>query len=200
MFRSAIKPVWIAAVLLGVALAAGTQVAVTAAATRQAAEQVDPPPIAESPTISEVEPLFLPGLPQDDTEESGEAGTGEALDVRARVSEVARGLLTPSDLQLILRGEWSALADSAKSKLYDLLVAAGATPVEAASILGRDWDSLQYFAKERLAQVLGEQLGISAELAAAVLDGDWEEARGLAQVEAVEELLGRFVATSEATG
>lgn len=121
-------------------------------------------------------------------------GRVTAEDVATKVSSVTRGLLTPSDLQLILKGEWEALAESAKSKLYDMLVANGATPVEAASIMSQDWDSLQYYAKERLAQVIGEQLGVSPELAAAILDRNWEEARNLAQVQAVEELLGQFLA------
>ena len=213
MFRSAMKPAWIAAVLVIAILAAGAQAAVTAAGTSPAVEQL------ETDTGGEVEPAPRPGLPPDEaTEPAAEPAdtdweptappqqadpaqlADELHDVRARVSEVARGLLTPTDVQLILKGEWRALADSAKSKLYDLLVAAGATPVEAASILNRDWDSLQYFAKERLAQVLGEQLGISPELSEAALDGNWEEARNLAQVEAVEVLLGRFLTTSEATG
>ncbi|HLS90200.1 MAG TPA: S-layer homology domain-containing protein [Limnochordia bacterium] len=111
-------------------------------------------------------------------------------DVVTKVSNVTRGLLTPSDLRAIIAGDWDAVADSLKSVIYDELVKRGLTPVEAAAVMNRDWDSLRAYAKDHLAQVIGEFLGISADLAIAVLDRDWERARELAQVEAVEQLLG----------
>ncbi len=111
-------------------------------------------------------------------------------DVVTKVSNVTRGLLTPSDLRAIIAGDWDAVADSLKSAIYDELVKRGLTPVEAAAVMSRDWDSLRAYAKDHLAQVIGEFLGISSDLAIAVLDRDWERARELAQVEAIEQLLG----------
>src|SRR5690606_15793050 len=101
--------------------------AVTAAGTSPAVEQL------EVETGRGVEPAPRPGPPPDPAAGPSAPAEGvewepaapppaagadeaeeELQDVQARVSEVARGLLTPTDLQLILRGEWGALADSAK--------------------------------------------------------------------------------------
>lgn len=111
-------------------------------------------------------------------------------DVVAKVSNATRGLLTPSDLRAIIAGDWEALTDSLKSALYDELVRRGVSPLEAAAILTQDWASLQGYARERLAQAIAGYLGISDELAVAVLERDWARARELAQIEAVEQLLG----------
>jgi len=111
-------------------------------------------------------------------------------DVVAKVSNTTRGLLTPSDLRAIIAGDWEALTDSLKSALYDELVRRGVSPLEAAAILTQDWASLQGYARERLAQAIAGYLGISDELAVAVLERDWARARELAQIEAVEQLLG----------
>lgn len=117
-------------------------------------------------------------------------------DVASKVTHFTRGLLTPNDLRAIIAGDWDALTDSLKSTLYDELVRRGATPVEAAAIMTQDWDSLQLYAKDRLAQVIGAQLGITTDLAIALLDRDWERAKELAQLEAVEQLLGQFLIDS----
>ena len=114
-------------------------------------------------------------------------------DVATKMNHMTRGLLTPSDLQAIIRGDWDALGDSIKSKIYDELLARGATPVEAAAIMTQDWDSLKNLGKKRLAQVIADQLGITADLAIAVLDRDWQTARELAQAEALEQLLGQIL-------
>jgi len=114
-------------------------------------------------------------------------------DVATKMTNVTRGLLTPSDLQAIVRGDWNAVGESLQSKLYDQLLAQGATPVEAAAIMTQDWESLKGLAKRRLAQAIGEQLGITTDLATALLDRDWETARELAQTEALEQLLGQFL-------
>ena len=114
-------------------------------------------------------------------------------DVAAKVSGITRGLLTPNDLRLIIRGDWDALGDSLKNTVYNQLLERGVTPVEAAAIMNQDWESLKSYARERLAQVIAAQLGVTTDLAMALLDQDWEKARELAQIEAVEQLLGRFL-------
>lgn len=111
-------------------------------------------------------------------------------DVVTKVSNVTRGLLTPSDLRAIIAGDWNAVTESLKSTIYDELVQRGVTPVEAAAIMSQDWTSLRGYARDHLAQVIGGYLGISADLAIALLERDWDQARELAQVEAVEQLLG----------
>lgn len=110
-------------------------------------------------------------------------------DVVTKVSSVTRGLLTPSDLRAMIAGDWNAVADSLKSTIYDELVKRGLTPVEAAAIMNRDWASLRTYAKDHLAQVIAGFLGVSSDLTIALLDRDWDRARQLAQVEAVEQLL-----------
>lgn len=111
-------------------------------------------------------------------------------DVVTKVSNVTRGLLTPSDLRAIIAGDWAAVTESLKSTIYDELVKRGVTPVEAAAIMDRDWASLRGYARDHLAQIIAGYLGVSADLAVAVLDRDWDRARELAQVEAIEQLLG----------
>ena len=57
--------------------------------------------------------------------------------------------------------------------------------------MDRDWASLRgYNGRDHLAQIIAGYLGVSADLAVAVLDHDWDHARELAQVEAIEQLLG----------
>ena len=51
-------------------------------------------------------------------------------DVVTKVSNVTRGLLTPSDLRAIIAGDWAAVTESLKSTIYDELVKRGVTPVE----------------------------------------------------------------------
>ena len=110
-------------------------------------------------------------------------------DVVTKVSNVTRGLLTPSDLRAIIAGDWGAVTESIKSTIYDELVKRGVTPVEAAAIMSQDWASLRGYARDHLAQVIGGYLGITSDLAIALLERDWDRARELAQVEAVEQLL-----------
>ena len=120
-------------------------------------------------------------------------GVVTQADVVTKVSGITRGLLTPNDLRLIIRGEWDALGESLKNTIYNQLLERGLSPVEAAAIMERDWASLKEYARDRLAQVIAAQLGVTTDLAIALLDRDWERARELAQIEAVEHLLARFL-------
>lgn len=113
-------------------------------------------------------------------------------DVAAKVLGITQGLLTPSDLQSIIRGDWKALGESLQNTIYNQLVERGLTPVEASAIMTQDWDSLKEHAKERVAQVIAAQLGVTSDLAYALLARDWELARELAQAEAVQHLLGQL--------
>ena len=114
-------------------------------------------------------------------------------DAATKVTGITRGLLTPSDLQHIIRGDWQALGDSLKSTIYDQLLARGLTPTEAGAIMTQDWNSLKDYGRDRLAQVVAAHLGITADLAFALLEQDWVRARELAQVEALQHLLGQFL-------
>lgn len=111
-------------------------------------------------------------------------------DVVTKVSNVTRGLLTPSDLRAIIAGDWEAVGESLRSAIYDELVRRGVSPVEAAAIMTQDWESLKGYARDHLAQVISGYLGISSDLTIALIERDWARARELAQVEAVELLLG----------
>jgi len=111
-------------------------------------------------------------------------------DVVTKVSNATRGLLTPSDLRAIIAGDWKAVTESLRSTLYDQLVARGLDPVEAAAVITQDWESLRGYARQHVAQAVAEYLGISPDLAMALLERDWPRARELAQIEAVEQLLG----------
>lgn len=119
-------------------------------------------------------------------------------DVVTKVSNVTRGLLTPGDLRAIIAGDWDAVTESLKSTLYDELVKRGVSPVEAAAIMSGDWESLKGYARDHLAQVIAGYLGISTDLAIAVLERDWSQARELAQVEAIEQLLGDLLLETSA--
>ncbi len=114
-------------------------------------------------------------------------------DVASKVTGITRGLLSPNDLRYIIQGDWAALGDSLKSNIYDELVERGVTPVEAGAIMSQDWASLQVYGRDRLAQVIASQLGVTTDLAFALLEQDWEQARELAQAEAVQQLLGQFL-------
>src|SRR5690606_34291423 len=94
-------------------------------------------------------------------------------DVVTKVSNVTRGLLTPSDLRAIIAGDWKAVTESLRSTLYDQLVARGLDPVEAAAVITQDWESLRGYARQHVAQAVAEYLGISPDLAMALLERDW---------------------------
>ncbi len=114
-------------------------------------------------------------------------------DVVTKVSNVTKGLLTPEQLKAAIRGDWTSVAEGFQVTLYNQLLDFGATPMEADSIMQKDWASVQGLARERLTKALGASLNLSDELVIAVMDQDWVKARELAQSQALQSLLSRLL-------
>lgn len=119
-------------------------------------------------------------------------------DVATKISEVVKGVLSPSDLQAMVAGDWEKVTDSLKNRLYEELVAQGISPVEAAAIMNQDWNSVREYAQSHAAELIADQLGITRELASLLLAGDWESASELAQTQALERILGDWLMESGA--
>jgi hypothetical protein len=120
-------------------------------------------------------------------------GVATVAEVTNKVSGITRGLLTPEQLQAVIRGDWAAVASGFQVTLYNQLLAVGATPAEADSIMQQDWNSLTYHGQERLTQALSNYLSLSKELTAALLDQNWAEAWRLAQVEVTQLVLSHLL-------
>jgi hypothetical protein len=114
-------------------------------------------------------------------------------DVVTKVSNVTKGLLTPEQLKAAIRGDWTSVAEGFQVTLYNQLLDFGATPMEADSIMQKDWASVQGLARERLTKALGASLNLSDELVIALMDQDWVKARELAQSQALQSLLSRLL-------
>ena len=114
-------------------------------------------------------------------------------DVVNKVSNVTKGLLTPEQLKAAIRGDWPTVADGFQVTLYNQLLDLGATPIEADSIMQKDWGSVQGLGRERLTKALGATLHLSDELVVALMDKDWRLAQELAQAEAMQAVLGRLL-------
>jgi hypothetical protein len=120
-------------------------------------------------------------------------GAATVAEVTNKVSDITRGLLTPEQLQAVIRGDLAAVASGFQVTLYNQLLHVGATPAEADSIMQKDWNSLTYHGQERLSQAMSNYLSLSKELTASLLNQDWNEAWKLAQVEVSQLVLSRLL-------
>ena len=69
----------------------------------------------------------------------------------------------------------------------------GLTEEETNALLAQEWERLPALGQSRLAQALGSELGVAPELIEALMSRDWTTARNLAELEAAEMLLSRFL-------
>jgi hypothetical protein len=126
----------------------------------------------------------------------GKATTEEVVN---KVSSITKGLLTPEQLKSAIKGDWASVAGGFQVTLYNQLLDVGASPSEADAIMQKDWSSLGVLGRDRLGQAFGKYLGVSNELATALLDQNWPEAKQLAEVEATQAVLGRLLFCSNAS-
>lgn len=114
-------------------------------------------------------------------------------DVFNKVSTLTKGTLTPEQVDALSKGEWRTVSKELMPSLKERLVKYGMTEEEADSILAQDWNTLGQLAKERVAQAVSEQLGISQDLTLALLDQNWKQARTYAEIEAAQYVLTKFL-------
>ncbi|HHV62462.1 MAG TPA: S-layer homology domain-containing protein [Firmicutes bacterium] len=114
-------------------------------------------------------------------------------DIAAKVSILTKGTLTPAQVEALAEGRWGSVKKDLTPALRDRLVGYGLTPEEADGLLAQDWTKLTDLAKQRLARAVSEELGISAELATALLNQDWQQAKTYGQIEAAQYLLAKLM-------
>lgn len=118
-------------------------------------------------------------------------------DVANKVTDITADLvgeiLTPEQVQAVIKGDWDAVADGFRYNLYEQLLGMGVEPWEAESLLAQDWQSLQGAAKDRLVQAVSKALDISPELTLALINRDWEAAKNFGQVEVTQKLLSSLL-------
>lgn len=121
------------------------------------------------------------------------SGTVTKEDVTGKISHLTKGILSPEQVEAIARGDWEAARAGLYPALKNRLIGYGVSDVEADALLSRDWNTLEAAGKERVAQVLADELGISAELAEAVLSQDWNNARVYAQIDVAQMVLSKLL-------
>ena len=121
------------------------------------------------------------------------SGKPNTDDLFARLNALTKGVLTPETVAAILAGDWDAVRGGLETILFDRLVEMGLSPGEAQSLLARDWVTLDLLSREELTQALSSRLGISTELAEAILSRDLARVKELLQTELVALALGRLL-------
>ncbi|MGQ9779121.1 MAG: S-layer homology domain-containing protein [Bacillota bacterium] len=124
------------------------------------------------------------------------SGKANANDLAARLQALTKGLLKPETVAAILAGNWDVARQDLEMILFDRLVEMGLTPGEAQSLLARDWVTLDLLSRQELIRALSSRLGISTELAEAILGRDLARVKELLQTELVALALGRLLAPS----
>ena len=114
-------------------------------------------------------------------------------DLLSRISSMTQGKLKPEQISEIASGDWSPLQDDAKGGIYNELVAKGLTPAEAESIMVRDWGYLDTLSRDRLAQALSAQLGITQEFSQALLTKDLPKIKEYGKIELATAALTRLL-------
>ena len=114
-------------------------------------------------------------------------------DIFSKVSTLTKGTLTPEQVDALSKGKWSTVSKELTPALKERLVGYGMTEEEASSILSQDWNTLGQLAKERVAQAVSEQLGISKDLSLALLDRNWQQAKTYAEIEVAQYVLTKLL-------
>ncbi|HHY46732.1 MAG TPA: S-layer homology domain-containing protein [Firmicutes bacterium] len=114
-------------------------------------------------------------------------------DLANKVSVVTKGALTPDQVKALAEGRWNSVREGLEPVLRDRLLAYGLTPEEASSLLSQDWSSLGGLAKERLASVISQEIGVSTDLVIAVMDKDWQKAKTYGEIELAGLLLSKVL-------
>lgn len=114
-------------------------------------------------------------------------------DITKKVSALTDGIVTPEQVEALSRGKWDEARKGMSPALAGRLMDMGLTEEETNALLAQEWERLPALGQSRLAQALGSELGVAPELIEALMSRDWTTARNLAELEAAEMLLSRFL-------
>lgn len=120
-------------------------------------------------------------------------GVVTKADVTTKVSLLTGRLLTPEQVEALIKGDWKSLGNTMQYALYNQLLTLGATPEEAEAILAKDWKNLSSLGKERLAKAISTELNLPVEIVYALYDRDWNKVQDLARLQLTQAVLGRLL-------
>lgn len=115
-------------------------------------------------------------------------------DVLNKASALTSGRLTPYQIQSLIKGDWDAVKTDLSATLLSRLIDSGLKYEEAQSIITKDWGSLQGQAKDRVASVLSDELGVTPELMDSLVAKDWKQAGEMAKGQLAQVLLSKLMA------
>lgn len=119
-------------------------------------------------------------------------------DLLSRISSMTKGNLTPDQISAIAAGDWESVKGDMKGELYNRLIAMGLTPEESESIMVQDWNYLDTLSRDRLAQALAGQFGITQEFGEALLTRDLQKIKEYGRIELATAALGKLLGTPKA--
>lgn len=121
-------------------------------------------------------------------------------DLLTRLSSLLKGVLRPDQIQAILRGDWQTATASLGQSLAQRLLGQGLSRAEVNAVMSQDWLKLEGLALQRVARAVAAEWGISPELAQALIRGDWERVKTLAQTEVASLILERVLGQTAPEG
>ena len=117
-------------------------------------------------------------------------------DLLSRISSMTKGKLTTDEVSALVSGDWASIKDNLKGSLYNRMIDMGLTPAEAESIMVQDWNYLDSLSRDRLAQALSKQLGITEDLSQALLSRDVQKIKEYGKIELATAALSKFLGVS----
>ena len=117
-------------------------------------------------------------------------------DLLSRVSGMTRGVLTPTQLNELVQGNWdkalTGMASNLSQNLFNELAGLGFSDEEVQHLRNQDWESLEQAARTEIYTHLGEQLELPEEMVKAAVNQDWEAVGDFAKLHLATALLSRL--------
>ncbi|MCL6589685.1 MAG: S-layer homology domain-containing protein [Firmicutes bacterium] len=114
-------------------------------------------------------------------------------DLLSRLSAMTKGKLTNEQISALVSGDWDTLKNDLKGGLYNRMIEMGLTPAEAESIMVQDWNYLDALSRDRLAQAISKQLGITIDFSQALLARDLKKIKEYGKIELATLALGKLL-------
>ncbi len=109
---------------------------------------------------------------------------------------MTRGVLTPTQLNELVQGNWdkalTGMASNLSQNLFNELAGLGFSDEEVQHLRNQDWESLEQAARTEIYTHLGEQLELPEEMVKAAVNQDWEAVGDFAKLHLATALLSRL--------
>jgi hypothetical protein len=114
-------------------------------------------------------------------------------DLLSRLSAMTKGKVTNEQISALASGDWDSLKNDLKGGVYNQMIAMGLTPAEAESIMVQDWNYLDTLSRDRLAEAISKQLGITTDFSQALLARDVQKIKEYGKIELATMALGKLL-------